>query len=107
MSIRVEYVEAIERYGYTPTEARFLYLVATHSGDFTQRQFFDFAGVNRGGMGTRLTVKALAHGHIRTAGLARHPLIYNLFARPFYGSRRKDKLRNRRRPPAQLSRHRP
>ena len=71
MSIRAEYVEAIERHGYTPTEARFLYLVATHSGYFTQRQFFDFAGVNRGGMGTRLTVKALAHGHIRTARLAR------------------------------------
>jgi hypothetical protein len=97
MSIRAEYVEAIERDGYTPTEARFLYLVATHSGYFTQRQFFDFAGVNRGGMGTRLTVKALAHGHIRTARLARHTLIYNLFARPFYESIEKDNLRNRRR----------
>jgi hypothetical protein len=93
MSIRAEYVEAIERYGYTPTEARFLYLVATHSGYFTQRQFFDFAGVNRGGMGTRLTMKALAHGHIRTARLARHTLIYNLFARPFYESIEKDKQR--------------
>ncbi len=97
MSIRAEYVEAIERYGYTPTEARFLYLVATHSGYFTQRQFFDFARVNRGGMGTRLTMKALEHGHIRTARLARHTLIYNLFARPFYESIEKDNLRNRRR----------
>jgi hypothetical protein len=97
MSIRAEYVEAIERYGYTPTEARFLYLVATHSGYFTQQQFFHFAGVRRGGMGTRLTAKALQHGHIRTARLARHTLIYNLFARPFYESIDKDNLRNRRR----------
>lgn len=97
MSIRGEYVKAIERYGYTPTEARFLYLVATHSGYFTQQQFFRFAGVNRGGMGTRLTVKALEHGHIRNARLARHTLIYNLFARPFYESIEKDNLRNRRR----------
>jgi hypothetical protein len=97
MSIRAEYVEAIERYGYTPTEARFLYLVATHSGYFTQQQFFNFAGVHRGGMGTRLTAKALQHGHIRTARLARHTLIYNLFARPFYASIDKDNLRNRRR----------
>jgi len=97
MSIRGEYVKAIERYGYTPTEARFLYLVATHSGYFTQQQFFRFAGVNRGGMGTRLIVKALAHGHIRTARLARHTLIYNLFTRPFYESIEKDNLRNRRR----------
>src|SRR5712692_7526714 len=97
MSIRAEYVEAIKRHGYTPTEARFLYLVATHSGYFTQRQFFDFAGVNRGGMGTRLTVKAIEHGHIRSARLARHTLIYNLFARPFYESIEKDNLRNRRR----------
>lgn len=106
MSIRAEYVEAIEREGYTPTEARFLYLVATHSGYFTQRQFFDFAGVNRGGMGTRLTVKALAHGHIRTARLARHTLIYNLFARPFYESIEKDNLRNRRRLSGELIRAR-
>jgi len=97
MSIRGEYVKAIERYGYTPTEARFLYLVATHSGYFTQQQFFRFAGVNRGGMGTRLTVKAIEPGHTRTARLARHTLIYNLFARPFYESIEKDNLRNRRR----------
>ena len=97
MSTPIEYVRAIERYGYTPTEARFLYLVATHSGYFTQQQFFGFAGVNRGGMGTRLTVKAHNHGHIRTARLARHTLIYNLFARPFYESIEKDNLRNRRR----------
>jgi hypothetical protein len=106
MSIRGEYVEAIERYGYTPTEARFLYLVATHSGYFTQQQFFRFAGVNRGGMGTRLTVKALEHGHIRTARLARHTLIYNLFARPFYESIEKDNLRNRRRLSEELIRTR-
>ena len=97
MSIRREYVEAIERYGYTHTEARFLYLVATHSGYFTQQQFFRFAQVHRGGMGTRLTAKALEHGHIRTARLARHTLIYNLFARPFYASIDKHNLRNRRR----------
>ncbi len=97
MSIRCEYVAAIERYGYTSTEARFLYLVATHSGYFTQQQFFRFAGVQRGGMGTRLTQKAIQHGHIRTARLARHTLIYNLFSRPFYESIDKDNLRNRRR----------
>jgi hypothetical protein len=97
MSLCGEYVEAIVRYGYTPTEARFLYLVATHSGYFTQQQFFHFAGVHRGGMGTRLTAKALQHGHIRTARLARHTLIYNLFSRPFYESIGKDNLRNRRR----------
>jgi len=97
MSIPGEYVEAIERYGYTSTEAQFLYLVATHSGYFTQQQFFRFAGVNRGGMGTRLTTKAIQHGHIRTARLARHTLIYNLFSRPFYELIEKDNLRNRRR----------
>ena len=97
MSASAEYVQAIERYGYTPTEAHFLYLVATHSGYFTQQQFFRFAGVQRGGMGTRLTAKAIQHGHIRTARLARHTLIYNLFSRPFYESIHKDNLRNRRR----------
>jgi len=106
MSLRGEYVEAIERYGYTPTEARFLYLVATHSGYFTQQQFFRFAGVQRGGMGSRLTTKALRHGHIRAARLARHTLIYNLFSRPFYESINKENLRNRRRLSGELIRTR-
>src|SRR5437016_14252820 len=95
MSIGTEYVEAIERYGYTRTEARFLYLVATHSGYFTQQQFFDFAGVNRGGMGTRLTRKALQHGNIRTARHARNTMVYNLFALNFYESIAMDNLTNR------------
>ena len=42
MNISPEHLNAIRNLGYTDTEARFLYLVATHSGYFTQRQYLDF-----------------------------------------------------------------
>jgi len=34
--------------GYTEDEARFLYLVATHSGYFSMRQFLQFTGAKSG-----------------------------------------------------------
>jgi hypothetical protein len=39
MKIPNEYIEAIRTFGYTEPEATFLYIVAIHSGYFTQRQF--------------------------------------------------------------------
>lgn len=34
-------------FGYTEAEARFLYIVATHSGYFTLRQYLGFTGASR------------------------------------------------------------
>src|SRR5216683_1242203 len=44
-------------FGYTDAEARFLYLVATHSGYFTVRQFLDFAQAKSGKRNARLVEK--------------------------------------------------
>ena len=35
MKAKPEHIAAIRRLGYNETEATFLYLVATHSGDFS------------------------------------------------------------------------
>lgn len=91
-----EYVERIRRYGYTDIEARFLYLVATHSGYFTQAHFLRFAGVEKGGMSSRLIAKAQALGQIRTSQFGLKTLVHNLYRRRFYESIDKDNLRNRR-----------
>ena len=48
MKMPQEHVERIAALGYTESEARFLYLVATHSGYFTLRHFSAFAGVHPG-----------------------------------------------------------
>jgi len=42
MNIARMYTIALGSFGYTENEARFLYLVATHSGYFTCQQFLRF-----------------------------------------------------------------
>jgi hypothetical protein len=94
--IRQDYIERIRRYGYTETEGRFLYLAATHSGYFTQRQFLHHAAVEKGGLGSRLIAKARALRHIRSAQFGLHTLIHNIYGRRFYEAIAKENIRNRR-----------
>jgi hypothetical protein len=42
MNIAPAHLAALEALGYTEAEARFLYIVATHSGYFVARQFLAF-----------------------------------------------------------------
>ena len=44
MNIAPAHLEALQALGYTEQESRFLYIVATHSGYFTARQFLAFTG---------------------------------------------------------------
>jgi hypothetical protein len=48
MNIADAHLDALKAFGYTETEARFLYIVATHSGYFVARQFLGFAGCQLG-----------------------------------------------------------
>ena len=49
--------------GYTEDEARFLYLVATHSGYFSTRQYLGFTGAKSGEKSMAFTQKVLGKGH--------------------------------------------
>ena len=97
MNIRLEDLSAIRSLGYTETEARFLYLVATHSGYFTQRQYLDFSGQHHGFIVNRLTSRILTRHHARATAYAHKTHVYNLHSRRIYGAIDKDNLRNRRR----------
>jgi len=99
MNIAPEYLAAIQGYGYTRTEAEFLYLVATHSGYFTQRQFLRFAGVEKGWVASRFTEKLLRFRHGRSTRYGYQTRIYNLYSRSIYDIIGKDNLRTRRRLP--------
>ena len=44
MNISGEYLRRLQSMEYNNSEARFLYLVATHSGHFTAHQFLAFTG---------------------------------------------------------------
>ena len=97
MSIPREHLSTLRALGYTETEARFLYLVATHSGYFTQRHYLAFAQQSKGHRVHRLTTRALDRGHARISFFARNTHVYNLYSRRIYDVIEKGNLRNRRR----------
>jgi hypothetical protein len=97
MNIPSQYLAEILSYGYTRTEAEFVYLVAMHSGYFTQSQFLRYAHAERGGSGTRFTDKVLRLGHGRATRYAYNTLVFNLYSHLIYGRIGKDNPRNRRR----------
>jgi len=97
MNIAPEHLARIQDYGYSRTQAQFLYLVATHSGYFTQRQFLRFADVKKGGCVSRFAEKLLRLRHGRTTRYGHQTFIYNLHSQLIYELIEKDNLRNHRR----------
>jgi hypothetical protein len=90
-------IETIAALGYTEVEARFLYLVATHSGYFTLRQFLAFSGAHRGKRSTSFAYKLLRHGHASMRDYLGTGSVFHLFSRNFYAVIERDNIRNRRR----------
>jgi hypothetical protein len=96
MNIKDSYLDSLKELGYTETEARFLYIVGTHSGYFTSRQYLDFAGVKRGYRSDALTRKVLANKHASPEIHRKNARIYHLFSRKVYSAIGKENIRNRR-----------
>lgn len=92
-----EQIERIAALGYTESEARFLYVVATHSGYFTMRQFNSFTGVRRGKRSMSFAQKLLKHAHATVRDYMGAGSVFHLFSRLVYGPIHKDNVRNRRR----------
>jgi hypothetical protein len=96
MTIAPTYLTALEALGYTQAEARFLYLVATHSGYFVARQFLGFTGAHWGKRTTLFWTKLQALKHARIEHFPKSGVVYHLFARRLYGQIGREHLRNRR-----------
>jgi hypothetical protein len=96
MSIPEDQLARLRHFGYTEVETRFLYLVATHSGYFTVRQFLDFAKAKSGKRNARLVEKLFTLGHASAQRYTRRSLVYHLCSRQLYSAIAKDYLRNRR-----------
>ena len=96
MTIHESQLSNLRTFGYTEVEARFLYLVATHSGYFTVRQFLDFAHARNGKRNARLIHKLFGLGHASAQRYRRRSMVYHLHSRPIYDAIRKGDLRNRR-----------
>jgi hypothetical protein len=89
-------IENLCGFGYTEDEARFLYLVATHSGYFATRQYLGFTGVKSGEKSMAFTQKVLGKGHATARLLLRNGRVYHLFSRLVYRAIGRENLRNRR-----------
>ncbi|MGB7846205.1 MAG: hypothetical protein WBL63_11360 [Candidatus Acidiferrum sp.] len=89
-------IENLRGFGYTEDEARFLYLVATHSGYFSARQYLAFTGAKSGEKSMALTQKVLGKGHAAARLLLRNGRVYHLFSRLLYRATGRENLRNRR-----------
>ena len=97
MKMPQDQIERLAALGYTEPEARFLYVVATHSGYFTMRQFNTFTGVSRGKRSMAFAQKLLKHAHATVRDYMGTGSVFHLFSRLVYGPIDKDNVRNRRR----------
>jgi hypothetical protein len=89
-------IENLLGFGYTEDEAHFLYLVATHSGYFSTRQYLAFTGAKSGDKSMAFTQKVLGKGHATARLLLRNGRVYHLFSRLVYRAIGRENLRNRR-----------
>jgi hypothetical protein len=89
-------IENLRGFGYTEDEARFVYLVATHSGYFSARQYLAFTGAKSGEKSMALTQKVLGKGHAAARLLLRNGRVYHVFSRLLYRAIGRENLRNRR-----------
>ncbi|MGB9506655.1 MAG: hypothetical protein WBQ91_10735, partial [Candidatus Acidiferrum sp.] len=65
MNIAPAHLDALKAFGYTEVETRFLYIVATHCGYFTARQFLAFTGAHWGKRTTTFWSKLETKHHAR------------------------------------------
>jgi hypothetical protein len=90
------YTEALRGFGYTEEEARFLYLVATHSGYFTCQQFLQFVGTKPGKRSVAFARKMVENKHASPKEYLRHGRVFHLFSRNLYEAIGRENVRFRR-----------
>jgi hypothetical protein len=96
MNIKGSQLEALQALGYTEAEARFVYLVATHSGYFVARQFLAFTNAHWGYRTNTFWNKLHGKKHVRTEYFPKSGTVYHLFSRRLYRQIDRENIRNRR-----------
>lgn len=96
MNIARVHLDALEAFGYTEAEARFLYMVATHSGYFVARQFLAFTDAHWGYRTNTFWNKLHTKKHARTERFPKSGTVYHLFSRRLYRQIDRENIRNRR-----------
>ena len=92
-----EHLNNLVRAGYTPEEALFLYIVATHSGYFTHRQFLEFSDRKPGKHSQSFLTKLLTQEHASYHAYQGKGRVYHVFSRTVFKAIEREDLRTRRR----------
>jgi hypothetical protein len=88
--------EGLHLLGYTKRESEFLFLVATHSGYFTNRQFKWFAQTESGSVSHAFVRKLLEQKHASYHTYRSGGRVYHVFARKVYQAIERENLRTRK-----------
>jgi hypothetical protein len=96
MNILETHLANLRAFGYTESEARFLYIAATHSGYFTVPQFLKFVQAKSGKRNARFVEKLIGLGHASAQRYTRKSLVYHIHSRRFFAAIGKEYLRHRR-----------
>ena len=88
--------EGLHLLGYTKRESEFLFLVATHSGYFTNRQFKSFSQTESGSVSHAFIRKLLDRKHASYHAYRSGGRVYHLFARKVYQAIERENLRTRK-----------
>ena len=89
-------VQALKAFGYSELEARFLRLVALHSGVFLARQFNQYAGVTKGKRVDDFLDELRRNKHCQAYKLARNANLFHLTSKAVYRAIGQENLRHRR-----------
>lgn len=89
-------IASIRAYGYNAVEARFLHLVATHSGYFQRRQFAAYSRRPWDYCGNRFGNKLIAKRQARCIRLAAQEQVFSLCSRCIYKAANIERLRSYR-----------
>ena len=96
MKFPTQHIQKLRTFGYTEREARFLYIVAIHSGYFTQTQLCPYVA-NKSGRATRsFTSRLLSRKHVRERKYQNNASVYHLAHRNIYQAIERENIRNRR-----------
>jgi hypothetical protein len=96
MSMTRFQLEGLHLLGYTRRESEFLFLVATHSGYFTNRQFKSFARTESGSISHAFIRKLLDRKHASYHAYRSGGRVYHVFARKVYQAIERENLRTRK-----------
>src|SRR5271156_4806865 len=89
-------MDAIKALGYNEAQARFLYIVATHSGYFVPRQFINQISAHWGSVTQQFAKKLQSRGHATWREYPGIGSVFHLSSKKLYAEIGKDHIRSHR-----------